>query len=200
MITDRSTTAGFDFTACMRRLCADICARLSEFAHVDLDRVALRGCQTRRHGRYGIHASLTPMRFEGGALHTTRRGRLYTIRPLRDASGREMLYLLSFYLPRFLDLPLEEKLATTCHELWHIGPAFDGDIRRIDHGRCYAHGPSEEQFHAGMQALARRWLEQRPPESLYAELRSDFAALRRRHGQVLATRIPTPRLVPMNNP
>ena len=32
------------------------------------------------------------------------------IQRLYDASGREMLYILSFYLPRYLDLPLPEKL------------------------------------------------------------------------------------------
>ena len=67
-----------------------------------------------------------------------------------------MLYLLSFYLPRFCDQPCPEKLATIVHELWHIGPRFDGDLRRLA-GRCYAHGHSEAVFHREMQDFARRW-------------------------------------------
>ena len=39
-----------------------------------------------------------------------------------------MLYLLSFYLPRFLKLPWREKLATVIHELWHVNPQFNGDL------------------------------------------------------------------------
>ena len=42
---------------------------------------------------------------------------------------------MSFYLPRFCDQSLDEKLSTVMHELWHISPAFDGDIRRLP-GRC----------------------------------------------------------------
>ena len=191
--------AGFDFIAYMRRLCDDIVARLPEFAHVNLAHVAMRGCQTRRPGRYGIQASLTPLRFKGGAQQTVRRGRQWTIQPLRGADGSEMLYLLSYYLPRFLDLPLNEKLATVCHELWHIGPKFDGDIRRHEHGRCYAHGPSEKRFHAEMHVLAERWLALKPAPELYGELADGFAAIRSRHGRVLALRMPTPKLILVRN-
>ncbi|MBS0211149.1 MAG: hypothetical protein JSS27_19560 [Planctomycetes bacterium] len=184
----------------MRRLCQDITVRLPEFRHIDMSRVALRGCQTRRAGRYGVQASLTPMRFKDGAVQTIRRGRPYRVRPIHDRAGREMLYLLSFYLPRFLDLSYDEKLATVCHELWHIGPTFNGDIRRHEHGRCYAHGPSEKQFHAAMHVLAQRWLALDPPAELHALLRHNFQAIRGRHGAVLAARLPTPRLIPVPAP
>lgn len=192
-----SVRVGFDFTGYMRRLCDDIVGRLAEFQHVDMSRVAIRGCQTRRPGRYGVQASLTPLRFKDGALQSVRRGRAYTIQSLHDGRGREMLYLLSFYLPRFLDLSYDEKLATVCHELWHIGPRFDGDIRRHEHGRCYAHGPSEKAFHAEMHVLAKRWLTLDPPHELHADLRSSFGTIRQKYGAVLAVRIPTPRLVPV---
>ena len=63
-----------------------------------------------------------------------------------------MLYILNFYLPRFLDLPFREKLTTMLHELWHIGPKFDGDVRRLG-GRCFAHGSSQKQYDAHVEAL-----------------------------------------------
>ncbi|HEX3870319.1 MAG TPA: hypothetical protein VHV77_07785, partial [Pirellulales bacterium] len=188
---------GFDFTAHMRHVCADIVARMPEFAHIDLDRVAIRWCQARRGTRYGIQASLTPMRFEQGATEMTRRGRRWTIQPVVDAEGREMLYLLSFYLPRFLNLAMEEKLATVCHELWHVSAAFDGDLRRHESQRYYAHGPCEKQFHAAMQAMARQWLDRSPPTWLFDPLRHNFRALHRRYGRVYGTCIPTPKLVPV---
>ena len=102
---------------------------------------------------------------------------------LVNPDGTEMLYLLSFYLPRFQDRPLLDKLATVVHELWHIGPAFDGDLRRHE-GRCYAHGPREAEYHRQMEHLARRWLETKPPDDCYEFLRHDFQGLRRLHGTV----------------
>src|SRR5205085_5234305 len=103
---------GFDFTLHMRRLCSDMTQRLGELAHIDMSRVAIRFCQARRSVRHGLQASLTPLRFKNGALTVVRGGRTWTVQRLFDASGREMLYLLSFYLPRFLEHPLEEKLST----------------------------------------------------------------------------------------
>ena len=78
-----------------------------------------------------MFATLTPLRFAGGRMHTFRRKRRWRIQRLYDPDGREMLYILTFYLPRFLDLPLREKLTTVLHELWHVGPEFDGDVRRL---------------------------------------------------------------------
>jgi predicted metallopeptidase len=184
---------GFDFTSAMGRLCRDITERLPELQHIDMDRVALRYCQVRRGGRYGVQATLTPLRFAGGSTEVVRRGRRWTIDRIHDGDGREMLYLLSFYLPRFLDQPWDEKLATVCHELWHIGEAFDGDLRRHE-GRCYAHGSSERKYHAAMKVLAEKWLALGPPPELYEELRCSFGELRSRHGAVLGARIASPKL------
>lgn len=185
---------GFDFTAHVRRLCADLAGRLDELGHVDMDRVAIRFCQARKAVRHGLQASLTPLRFEGGLLVTLRRGRPYTIQRLYDEAGRELLYLLSFYLPRFLELTFEEKLITVLHELWHIGPRFDGDLRRHP-GRCYAHSCSQQQYDLHMAALAERWLAAGPPASLYAFLQCSFKQLRAQYGAVFGMRIPTPKLI-----
>nr|HQU45185.1 hypothetical protein [Pirellulales bacterium] len=127
--TDRAPPSrGFDFTFHVARLCADLCQRLEEMRHIDMGRVALRYCQVRRPGGHGLQASLTPLRFEEGRLQTTRGGRHWTIQRLYGSQGQEMLYLLSFYLPRFLNQSFEEKLATVVHELWHISPHFNGDV------------------------------------------------------------------------
>ena len=110
--------------------------RLDQLRHVDMSRVAVSFSQTRRAGSQGMFASLTPLRFAGGRMHVFRRKRRWGIQRLFDPDGLEMLYILTFYLPRFLDLPLREKLTTVLHELWHIGPKFDGDVRRLG-SRCY---------------------------------------------------------------
>lgn len=189
-------TAGFDFTGRMRLLCEDIAVRLPEMRHVDMRRVAVGFCQTRRPVRHGIQATLTPLRFEGGSLTTKRGGRIWMIERIYDATGREMLYLLRFYLPRFLDLPPQEKLITVFHELWHIGPAFDGDLRRHP-GRCYAHSHSQAEYDALMAKFVDRWLALEPPPELYDFLALSFLELQARHGAIRGHKIRVPRLRPV---
>lgn len=185
---------GFNFTLHMRRLCVDLVARLPELSHVNLDRVAIRFCQARKAVGHGLHASLTPLRFEGGRLFSRRRGGTWTIERLYDTSGRELLYLLSFYLPRFLERPFEEKLATVVHELWHVGPNFDGDLRRHP-GRCYAHSYSQKQYDALVRQLAKKWLAQGLPPESCAFLHMNFRQLERQHGRIFGQRISTPKLI-----
>jgi len=184
---------GFDFTLHMQRLCEDMTDRLAELRHVDLSRVAIGFSQTRSRTLYGLHAALTPLRFAGGATEVVRRGRRWTIQRLYSPSGREMLYILSFYLPRFLDLGFHEKLVTILHELWHISPEFNGDVRRYE-GRCYAHSRGGNHDRQAEQ-LARRWLWRRPPESLHGFLRYDFRQLQERYGSVVGSRVYTPKLL-----
>jgi predicted metallopeptidase len=192
--SSEATLQGFDFTLHMRRLCADMAGRLPELSHVDMSRVAIRFCQVRRAVRYGLQASLTPLRFKDGALTAMRGGRSWTVQRIFDSSGREMLYLLSFYLPRFLEHPLEEKLSIVIHELWHISPEFSGDLRRHA-GRCYAHSHSQKAYDAQMDALAGRWLSLNPPPDLYDFLHHNFRGLQKTRGPVFGMKIPTPKLV-----
>jgi hypothetical protein len=169
--------------------------RLGELSHIDMSRVAVGFAQARRGGPYGTWASLTPLRFAGGVATTHRRGRTWAVQRLVGGDGREMLYLLTFYLPRFLDQPFEEKLTTIVHELWHINDKFDGDLRRHE-GRCFAHGPSQRQFDELAARLARKWLSSSPPEEVYAFLRLSFKDLHARHNGIFGLRYGRPKLVP----
>lgn len=194
---DSPPSAGFNFTGHIYRLCDDMTSRLDQLRHIDMARVAVSFAQTRRAGSLGMYATLSPMRFAGGRSHVFRRKRRYGLQRLYAADGREMLYILTFYLPRFLDLSFREKLTTVLHELWHIGPKFDGDLRRLG-GRCYAHGSSQKQYDAHMEALLDRWLSLGPPESLYDFLRQNFHELMSRHGRVWGRKLPNPKLVPLD--
>ncbi len=188
--------AGFDFTAQTRTLCGHVTSTQVEFSHIDLDRVALSFAQSRKPVLHGLQASLTPLRFEGGAEQGTVRGRRYRVQPVFDRRGREMLYVLNFYLPRFMQLEFREKLVTVFHELWHISPDFDGDLRRHP-GRCYAHSHSQADYDRQMGLLVDAWLQTEPPESLLGYLRLDFTELQRRYGRVYGVRIPRPKLLPV---
>lgn len=192
----RRILPGFDFTGHMRRLCVDVVERLPALAHVDMSRVAVSFCQTRKNVSWGMWAKLTPLRFQDGALTTRRRRQTWTVQRVYDTSGREMLYILSFYLPRFMQQSLAEKLTTVVHELWHISPRFDGDLRRHA-GRCFAHGSSQREYDAQMRVLVDEWLACNPPRSLFDFLDRDFDTLHREHGGIYGTRIPIPKLLPV---
>jgi hypothetical protein len=187
---------GFDFTKRMRLLCHDMACRVPQLSHIDFHRVAVSFCQTRKSVAHGMYASLTPMRFAGGATTTVRGGRNWGIQRLEDDRGREMLYILSFYLPRFLDLEFHEKLTTITHELWHISPRFNGDVRRF-RGRCYAHSGSQKNFDAIAEQLAADWLLLKPPLDLYDFLHHGYRKLSELHGAVFGTKIPAPKLYPL---
>jgi len=171
-------------------------ARLPPLAHIDLARVAIGFCQARRRVSHGLQASLTPMRFEGGERTTLRRGQRFAAQQLLDEQGSEILYILNFYLPRFLDQTFDQKLITILHELWHISPNFDGDVRRHP-GRCYVHTHSEQEYDEAMAKLANQWLAQEPPPSLYEFLKHSFDTLSAQHGRVYGAKYRAPKLIPL---
>ena len=133
---------------------------LEEFRHIDMSR-------GRQFPADPQTCSAWPIRFPDPAAICRRRRAGYSPRtkvpPSNGLSvdGREMLYVLNFYLPRFLDLSFREKLTTIAHELLHIGPKFDGDLRRFA-GRCYAHSHSHAEFDAQAEQLGQRWLALQP--------------------------------------
>jgi hypothetical protein len=185
----------FDFTGAMRRLCHDVTERLAEFEHVRMEQVAVTFAQARRRVSYGLQAKLTPLRFEGGQLLTRRRGKTWTIQ--RWYSGDvEMLYILTFYLPRFLEQSFREKLITVMHELYHISPGFDGDIRRLP-GHYHVHSHSQKEYDRRMESLVDQYLASNPPEVVYRFLRISFRDLTARHGSVVGIRVPIPKLLPL---
>ncbi len=195
-LTGQVVPAGFDFTWHMRRLCMDICDRHPQMRHIDMSRVAVAFSQTRKGVRHGIHASLTPMRFEDGAMEGKRRGRMYRAQRLFDAAGIEMLYILKFYLPRFQNESFEEKLTTIFHELWHISADFNGDIRRHA-GRCYVHTSSEKEYDRQMLQFARQWLQMEPPDEVFDFVKLKFSELQRRYGKIVGVKVPQPKLIPI---
>ncbi len=192
----RLDSSGFDFTDHVRRLCEDVAQRVPDMHHIEVGRVAFAFAQTRKRVSHGLYASLTPMRFEDGAEQGFRRGRKYAVQKLLNEHGEEYFYILTLYLPRFQNMSFDEKLVTIFHELWHINPEFNGDLRRHP-GRCYQHTHSQAEYDAQMAKLSQYWLSRKPPESLHAFLRDDFQTLQRRFGRVFGRRIPHPKLLPL---
>ncbi|MFW6171601.1 MAG: hypothetical protein ACODAD_14015 [Planctomycetota bacterium] len=188
---------GFDFTRHVRAVCEDMVARLPQLAHIDMSRVAISLSRARKAGADGVHASLTPLRFQGGARCGKRGGRYYKTQVVLNRHGREMLYILTLFLPRFMDVDFQEKLVTIVHELWHISPAFDGDLRRHV-GRCYAHTGSRKNYDRDMKDLVDAWLSGGPPDSLHHFLQYQFAQLQWIHGRIHGVRYSRPKLIPIS--
>jgi len=190
-----SSLCPLDFTQLMSRLCHDITQRHAVFSHIDISRVAICFTQARSSVLHGLQAKLTPMRFEHGSLTCDRRGRTWTVQRL-FIGKREMSYILTFYLPRFLDQTFSEKFITILHELYHISPRFDGDIRRFS-GRCHVHSQSQHDYDQQMDEYAREYLRAHPPLELYSFLQLDFQTILKQHGGVIGLQVPIPKLIPV---
>lgn len=185
----------FDFAGHVQALCTDIVRHCPELRHIDVSRLLIGMTQARSGRRHGLQARVTPMRFRGGRLTRRRRGGLYQVQRY-FVDGREMLYLVTFCLPRFLDQDLDDKFITLFHELYHISPDFDGDLRRHA-GRCALHTHSKRLYDAHMAHLARSYLSNGAVRSLHDFLRLNSAQLQHRHGSIVGVVVPRPRLLPV---
>lgn len=187
----------FDFTAHMAQVIADIAAHCPEFAHIDCSRLLTCFAQSRTCGTRGVYAKIAPLRFEGGADVVEQHGCVWQMPNIKH-EGREVLYLIYFYLPRFCNLTLESKLVTIFHELYHISPEFNGDLRRLP-GRNWAHGHSRKAYNEKMRALVHKYLALPPTDGLLRPLEVDFAALVARHGGVVGRRMIMPKPIALNS-
>ena len=187
----------FSYTQALGEVVRDVIATLPELAHVDQSRILLAISQARQASKHGVYATCMPLRFEGGAKESVYNGRRYAW-PVLHHEEREILYLIYFTLPRFheeQDYP--EKLATIIHELYHISPQFNGDLRRFP-GKNFAHGSSRESYHAAMRQLAKRYLATSPRAESFEFLKEPFGGLLKRPSGVVGFSIarPRPELVP----
>jgi predicted metallopeptidase len=185
----------FDFSAQVSRICNDIAERCPELNHVHTRRILFGFTQARNGRSHGLQARVTPMRFRGGQLVRRHRGINYQVQRF-VVDNEDMLYLMTFCLPRFLNQSFDDKLVTLFHELYHISPQFDGDLRRHA-GRYAVHSRSQRRYDQHMARLARAYLRSEPDPKLHAFLRLDHRELRRRHGRVVGVVVPRPKLVPV---
>jgi hypothetical protein len=186
----------FDFCGHVRRVCADIVTRCPALRHVDVGRLLFAVTQARNGRASGLQARVTPLRFPGGQL--TRKSRGFTEQVQRYVlDGRDFLYLVTFCLPRFLDQGFDEEVLTLFHELYHISPAFDGDLRRYP-GRYAIHSRSQRAYdYTHMAGLAGAYLDAYRDFALHGFLYLSFSQLLARHGSVVGVVVPWPKVVPV---
>lgn len=134
----------------------DISQNCNTFSHIDTERLLVCLSSNKHNGRGATFGKLLPLRFEDGNKRIKFRGRLYQM-PRVLHQKKEQLYIIYFYIPRFFDLNTEKKLRVIFHELYHISPEFNGDIRRMTRHKA-AHGHSKEKFDEHFEEDASQYL------------------------------------------
>ncbi|GLI38571.1 hypothetical protein KI811_10025 [Geobacter hydrogenophilus] len=178
----------------LERLVGHVTGHVPELAHIDPAQLLICISSTRGGGIRGTYAKIHPLRFPGGMKTAERRRGRHTYlstMPSVAHRGKEILYVIYFLVPRFFDLPIREKLITVFHELYHISPAFDGDIRRFP-GRNFAHGSSTRKFNAYMGKLVDAYLAGHNDPELTSFLDGTLAELRDRHRTIVGRRFRIP--------
>ena len=98
------------------------------------------------------------------ALEIKRRGRrVYALSHVYTPKGKRAKYLLSFAWTRFWDMSPRARLETLVHELYHIGPKFDGEPREFEQGGW--HGAGRKWF----DKIIHKICEQHLPHGLELE-------------------------------
>lgn len=186
-----------NITKKLTAVCVDACQRCPAFAHIDMSRIRVTFTPSRNRSQYGLQAKLTPLKLKGGSQESERRGRRFRVQQYL-VDEVELLYMVTFVLPRFLDRPFEDKLVTIFHELYHVGERFDGDIRRHA-GRYHAHSHSKCEYDEQMKRLVSEYQAGNPDPTITEFLHHDYADLWKRHGGVFGTVLPRPKMVPVSN-
>jgi predicted metallopeptidase len=184
-----------DFGTHMHRLCADIAGHSPILQHIRAPQVLLSFTPARNRSQYGLQARVTPLRFREGGLYRRYSAVDYQVQRF-FVDDVEMLYILAFCLPRFFDQSFEEKLSTVFHELFHMSPAFDGDLRRHK-GRYAMHSHSKARYDSHMAALAKEYLANHDRPEVLEFLRFNYRELWVRHGGIRGVIVPRPKLLPV---
>jgi hypothetical protein len=192
----RPAPAPFNYTLALAEVAEDMIQTLDELRHIELQKVLFAFRMARQRSRHGVYATCTPMRFDHGSVETIRDGVRYRLPEIRY-QGREMLYLVHVMLPRFHEeQDYHGKLLTLIHELYHISPHFNGDLRRFP-GKNYAHGVSRTVYDAHMARLTEKYLQESARAGGFEFLRTPYRELVSRPGGIIGCRVARPNLIPL---
>lgn len=193
----KNKPTGFDFTDNMNLLVQDIVKKHPVFSHINTDNVFI-AISSSNGSKNGVLAKLRPLRFEGGEKTKTVRGREYHATNV-EINGNDILYVIYFHLPRFLNHgDYIERLTTVFHELYHISPSFNGDIRRFS-GKNFAHGNSREKYNEIVKSYAEEYVSPNKNNGSSDFLEYDYSGLKRKYGAICGNMIRIPASKPVVN-
>ncbi len=173
----------FDYAAKLHYIMNDIVTTLPEFAHINMERVYVATKKTRKRSNYGMQANIQALRFQDGSPYCSKKG--YTwYWPDVYLNDKQLYYIINVFLPRFHNHSFHYKIQTLIHELYHISPFCNGDIRTFGKKRS-AHGHSKKKFHLHMSEITDRYLSTVTDMTHFQFLRNSFQYLKRKYSLVL---------------
>jgi predicted metallopeptidase len=162
----------------------------SFFSHIDINRLIVCLGSNKRNSRGAVFGKLVPFKFKDGNSILSYMGKFYTMPEIMN-NGTAVLYAIYFYLPKFFDLSTEEKLNVIFHELYHISPEFNGDIRRMGEVKK-AHGFSRKNFDKKFEKDVKLFHEYISKTTYMDFLKMDSRMLQKNY-QLYARRMKIPR-------
>ena len=187
---------GYNLTDDIAAVVHLLALRVPRLAHVVPGQILHGVVQARNRSRYGVYAQCHGLRFRHGKREQHNRDGTAWVWPDIRVGGRQVLYYISYFMPRFMDQPPRQRLHTLLHELYHIAPRFNGDLRRFA-GRNEFHGNSRADFDGVVDDLLQEALVHLDAER-FPFLRLGFDELTARFGAVVGARLKnfSPRRVP----
>jgi hypothetical protein len=142
-----------------------LCESIADFRAYDTKKIAVSiGRSKGRAGgrsRVGVWAYVVPLRTHS---HT---GRVRLVSTDLEQDFPDALYQMCFMFPRFGVLSAKERVETVVHELYHIHPSLNGELRTFA-GAHRHHGPTPRAYNLKVSQLTAEaleslpWLEQHP--------------------------------------
>jgi predicted metallopeptidase len=186
-----------NLTLALSAIIAEIVQNTRSLGHIDISRTLVCVGSNKSGRRGGLYGKLIPLRFENGSPVQKHRGRVYAI-PEIVHNGASCLYIIYFYMPRFFDLPWNEKLKVMFHELYHISPRFDGDIRRMGAVKT-AHGHSRKHFDSLYDSELKTFEDYIRATEHMKFLEMDSSSIYQRYRRVTGVRMKNPKPVVIND-
>ncbi len=183
-----------NFSDEMLTLIQELIKVIDDFKHIDSSRIAISAAKNKSGTNSGVLAYIVPLRYrEGCPVNiSSQNGKTYHWAMLPTYyNSSELLYIIYFLLPRFLSLPFEKKLQTVIHELLHINPRFNGDLRRFNGRNCFHY--SHSFFEAKTKELLNIFLSSFHNSNTYSFLKSTMKTLLRKYGRIEANHFSEPK-------
>jgi len=151
------------YVASLNELIKDISEKVGELSYIDSEQVAVGFKRSRESAVEEVWAEITGLEDEYNGTIQRREGRIekYFASKNLMVNGIPIKYVVDLYVPVFFSLSFKEKLSTVFHELYHINPKFDGNLRFFK-GKGYKHGPSLEKYDKYMEYLVEKYMRLSP--------------------------------------
>jgi hypothetical protein len=147
----------------LSELAFNIAENVPELSYIDYNQVAFNFKKARKTKVEEVFAEVTclePSMEETNSFQEGRTKKFFLTNTILN-NGIPLKYVIHLYIPTFFNLSFKEKLVTIFHELYHISPKFDGELRKFSN-RAYQHGPSLEKYDSYMEYLVLKYLSLEP--------------------------------------